>query len=90
MGKNPRSGRREARSFSPRLLASSPNLCSTGCDQLFCNGYAVSIRDDSLFSSKLTIEVLEKVLNSRMMNYYAKLTSFQIEGDYQCYSEEFY
>ncbi len=58
-------------------------------DQLFCNGYAVSVRGDSLFRGELTIEVLEKVLNSRVMYYYAKLTSFQIEGDYQCYQKNF-
>ena len=82
---------REAR--GPKLLTKTfskfPQFMLDRSDQLFCNGYAVSIRDDSLFSSKLTIEVLEKVLNSRMMNYYAKLTSFQIEGDYQCYQKNF-
>ena len=82
---------REAR--GPKLLTKTfskfPQFMLDRSDQLFCNGYAVSTRDDSLFRGKLTIEVLEKVLNSRMMYYYAKLTSFQIEGDYQCYQKNF-
>lgn len=77
----------------PKLLTKTfskfPQFMLDKSDQLFCNGYAVSIKDDSLFRGKLTIEVLEKVLNSRMMYYYAKLTSFQIEGDYQCYQKNF-
>ena len=77
----------------PKLLTKTfskfPQFMLDRSNQLFCNGYAVSIRDDSLFSGELTIEVLEKMLNSRIMHYYAKLTSFQIEGDYQCYQKNF-
>ena len=77
----------------PKLLTKTfskfPQFMLDRSDQLFCNGYAVSIRDDSLFRGELTIEVLEKMLNSRIMHYYAKLTSFQIEGDYQCYQKNF-
>ncbi len=77
----------------PKLLTKtfsrSPQFMLDRSDQLFCNGYSVSITDDSLFRDKLTIEVLEKITNSRIMYYYAKLTSFQIEGDYQCYQKNF-
>ncbi len=59
-------------------------------DQLFCNGYAIFVqRDTSLFGSILPIEALGRILNSKVMHYYAKLTSFQIGGDYQCYQKNF-
>ena len=77
----------------PKLLTKTfsrfPQFMLDRSDQLFCNGYSVSITDDSLFRGKLTIEVLEKITNSRIMYYYAKLTSFQIEGNYQCYQKNF-
>ncbi len=77
----------------PKLLTKTfsrfPQFMLDRSDQLFCNGYSVTIKDDSLFRDKLTIEVLEKITNSRIMYYYAKLTSFQIEGNYQCYQKNF-
>lgn len=77
----------------PKLLTKTfsrfPQFMLDRSDQLFCNGYSVSITDDSLFRGKLTIEVLEKITNSRIMYYYARLTSFQIEGNYQCYQKNF-
>ena len=39
--------------------------------------------------SMISIVALEKILNSRFMHYYAKLTSFQISGDFQCYQKNF-
>ena len=77
----------------PKLLTKTfskyPRFILDRSDQLFCNGYAVSLKVNSIFGSNLTIDALEKVLNSRIMYYYAKLTSFQIEGDYQCYQKNF-
>ena len=63
-------------------------------DQLFCNGYAVSLRPGSRQSahwpdSELGTRCLQRILNSKVMDYYAKLTSFHIEGDYQCYQKNF-
>ena len=31
----------------------------------------------------------QKIINSRFMHYYTKVTSFQIMGDYQCYQKNF-
>ena len=77
----------------PKLLTKTfskhPQFILDKSDQLYCNGYGVCLREETLFSSELTIEVLEKILNSTVMHYYTKLTSFQIEGDYQCYQKNF-
>lgn len=76
----------------PKLLTKTfskrPQFFLDASDQLFCNGYSVK-PTPGLFSPSLTLEVLAQILNSRLMDYYAKLTSFQIEGDYQCYQKNF-
>jgi len=78
---------------APKLLTKTfskfPQFFLDKSDQLFCNGYSVSTKPPTLFEPSLPIEFLEKVLNSKVMYYYAKLTSFQIEGDYQCYQKNF-
>jgi len=78
---------------APKLLTKTfskfPQFFLDKSDQLFCNGYSVSTKLPTLFEPSLPIEFLEKVLNSKVMYYYAKLTSFQIEGDYQCYQKNF-
>ncbi|SDG11657.1 N-6 DNA Methylase [Halorientalis regularis] len=51
-------------------------------EALFCNGYAV-------FPKREDIEILDKVLNSTVMDYYMKKTSKDIQGDYQCYQKNF-
>ena len=56
-------------------------------DRLFCNGYSVSLRASD--SSLWTIESLQRLLNSDVMHYYARLTSFQIAGGFQCYQKNF-
>lgn len=50
-------------------------------DNLFCNGYAVFCRKH--------IREIQKILNSRVMEYYIKKTSVEIEGNYQCYQKNF-
>ncbi len=77
----------------PKLLtktfSSTPRFYLDESDQLFCNGYSVSLKQSSLFGSALSLAALQRILNSKLMHYYAKLTSFQIEGDYQCYQKNF-
>ncbi|WP_159369282.1 Eco57I restriction-modification methylase domain-containing protein [Halorubrum distributum] len=51
-------------------------------EALFCNGYAV-------FPKREDVEVLDKVLNSTVMDYYMKKTSKDIQGGYQCYQKNF-
>ncbi len=50
---------------------------------LFCNGYAVFPDNEE------DLIILKKILNSDLMNYYARKTSVGIEGDYQCYQKNF-
>lgn len=52
-------------------------------DVLFCNGYGVFI------NGMLDIKILEKILNSKIMDYYIKNTSYPIEGGYYCYQKKY-
>ncbi len=52
-------------------------------DALFCNGYAVFENDS------YTLDVLQRVLNSRLMEYYVSNTSYSIEGGYFCYQKKY-
>ena len=49
---------------------------------LFSNGYAV-------FPDTVDIEVLSRILNSKVMDYYIRNTSKEIQGNYQCYQKNF-
>ena len=50
---------------------------------LFCNGYAVFEND------KYALDILQKILNSSLMEYYVKNTSYSIEGGYYCYQKKY-
>jgi len=86
-----RSQSREA--LGPKLLTktfnNSPNFMLDCSDQLFCNGYSVSLIAKPPVTENMSLDVLARILNSRIMHYYAKLTSFHIEGGYQCYQKNF-
>ena len=78
----------------PKLLTKTfnrgPNFLLDETDSLFCNGYSVTPKDSGdMFQAPVDIRVLQKILNSWVMDYYARLTSFQIEGDYQCFQKNF-
>lgn len=52
-------------------------------DALFCNGYAV-------FENEIyDMDVLSIVLNSSIMDYYVRNTSYAIEGGYYCYQKKY-
>ena len=74
-------------SLEPRFLLEQNN------NSLFCNGYAIYLKDKiDLFSSmqqKLGLDILGKILNSQIMDYYIKQTSVSIEGGYPCYQKNF-
>ena len=53
-------------------------------DSLFSNGYALTPAYDTY-----DLKFIQAVLNSSVFGYYAKLTSFEIEGEYQCYQKNF-
>lgn len=56
-------------------------MLDKGEDNLFCNGYAVFC--------KKNIKAIQKILNSKVMEFYIKKTSVEIEGNYQCYQKNF-
>jgi len=76
----------------PKLLigtfSKGPNFLLDGTNSLFCNGYSLRVKKDSLFNHP-KIEILQKILNSIVMYYYAKNTSFQISGKFECYQKNF-
>jgi len=73
----------------PKLLTKTfskgPNFMLDITDSLFCNGYSIKPKNEN----QLPIKVLQKILNSMIMDYYTKITSFQIEGNYQCFQKNF-
>ncbi len=77
----------------PKLLTKTfdrrPNFMLDPSDHLFCNGYSIHLARGLPSHPHITIELLQRILNSPLMHYYAKLTSFQIEGGYQCYQKNF-
>lgn len=50
---------------------------------LFCNGYGIFENDS------IELEILQKVLNSCIVQYYIQHTSYQIEGGYYCYQKKY-
>jgi hypothetical protein len=88
-------GRSQAlESPGPKLVTKTfnrfPQFFLDHTDQLFCNGYSVRPKASDLFSGAIDIRLLQRILNSAVFHYYVKLTSFQIEGDYQCYQKNFF
>jgi hypothetical protein len=79
----------------PKLLTKTfsghPNFFYDDTYSLFCNGYAIFNNQCGriLFERSYPLRVLQVILNSAIMDYYLRLTSFQIEGDYQCYQKNF-
>jgi len=75
-----------------KTFSNKPNFMLDKTSCLFCNGYSVKPKSfkDTLFSEQeLNIYVLQKILNSLIMDYYSKLTSFQLDGNYQCFQKNF-
>ena len=79
--------------ITPTFSSEPRFLLEKNENALFCNGYAIySIARPSLFSKleqPLSLGVLSKILNSRVMDYYIKRTSVSIEGGYPCYQKNF-
>jgi hypothetical protein len=78
----------------PKLLTKTfskgPKFILDQTDSLFCNGYSVKPKlTADLFSSAIDILTLQRILNSTVMDYYTRLTAFQIEGGYQCFQKNF-
>ncbi len=50
---------------------------------LFCNGYAIFEHE------QLPLDILCKILNSSIMDFYVRHTSYPIEGGYMCYQKKY-
>lgn len=77
-------------SKAPRFLLDENEL------GFFTNGYGVYLRESnlSLFDCELisqpnNLDVIQKILNSAVMEYYVDKTSVAIEGGYPCYQKNF-
>ena len=89
--------------FGLRLLtptfSNTPSFFKvTEVDSLYCNGYGVHYKVDqgkqSLFDNfpiqdQSNIDILQRILNSSIMDYYVKTTSVTIDGGYPCYQKNF-
>jgi len=78
-GMEPQSNKLLTKTFS-----SKPNFILDSTPSLFCNGYSVQPKKNTV-----DIKIIQKILNSNIMNYYSKITSFQLDGDYQCFQKNF-
>ncbi len=63
--------------FSPRFIYVDDEY------SLFCNGYAV------FENEYIELKLLHSILNSEVMNYYVRNTSYSIEGGYYCYQKKY-
>ena len=72
------------RKLLTKTFSSGPSFYMDETDSLFSNGYAITPTH-----ATFDISFIQKVLNSKTFGYYAKLTSFEIGGDYQCYQKNF-
>lgn len=60
-------------------------------ESLFCNGYGIYEKNSIQLepNRSISLKVLRKILNSKVMEYYISKTSFTIEGGYPCYQKNF-
>lgn len=84
----------EAQSYKllTKTFSGKPNFMLDKTSSLFCNGYSVKPKSNSgksLFCDEIDILILQKILNSSIMDYYLKITSFQLDGNYQCFQKNF-
>jgi len=87
-------GRTQGRTApGPKLLTKTfnrlPQFFLDNSDSLYCNGYGLFPNSPSFFEDNIPLHVLKLILGSKVMHYYVKQTSFQIDGNYQCYQKNF-
>jgi type I restriction-modification system DNA methylase subunit len=76
--------------LTPTFSATPRFLYEKDPDSLFCNGYAIYLKNKrGLLDQELTLDILSKILNSKVMEYYISKTSVSIEGGYPCYQKNF-
>lgn len=85
-------GRSQAlRSYVPKIISPTnsgkPNFTYFSDRALFNNGYAIFGLEPT--QPLLDLPLLVKVLNSVVMDYYIRLTSYMISGGYYCYQKKY-
>ena len=88
--------RRGVKLYTPTFSKTPRFLIDFDEDSLFTNGYGIFFKDrsGSLFetdpiSDVGNLDIIQKILNSEIMNYYIGATSVAIEGGYPCYQKNF-
>lgn len=69
--------------LSPTFSNAPKFIASKNPDALFCNGYGI------FENQTIELDILQKVTNSIIMDYYIKNTSYAIEGKYYCYQKKY-
>lgn len=75
-----------------KTFSGKPNFMLDKSSSVFCNGYSIKpkkFNNTLLTNDEIDILILQKILNSSIMDYYSKLTSFQLNGNYQCFQKNF-
>lgn len=82
-----------ARIYTPTFSRKPRFLFDNEEDAFFTNGYGMYFKEEGLFANpiakKENVDVLLKIINSCVMDYYVTKTSVAIEGGYPCYQKNF-
>ena len=83
-----------ARIYTPTFSLKPRFLLDKTHDGFFTNGYGLYFKQETgVFTNPLSLEenadVLLKIINSSLMDYYVLKTSVAIEGGYPCYQKNF-
>ena len=86
------------RLLTPTFSKSPKFLKVTEKNSLYCNGYGLhynldqnknTLFDINPIQDKKNIDLLQKILNSHIMDYYVSKTSVTIDGGFPCYQKNF-
>lgn len=82
-----------ARIYTPTFSLKPRFLFDSEENGFFTNGYGMYFKDEGLFAAPIArlenVDVLLKIINSCVMDYYVTKTSVAIEGGYPCYQKNF-
>lgn len=82
-----------ARIYTPTFSLKPRFIFDPDEDSFFTNGYGLYFKDENLFVNPIAkqenVDVLLKIINSCVMDYYVTKTSVSIEGGYPCYQKNF-
>ena len=82
-----------ARIYTPTFSLKPRFLFDNDEDGFFTNGYGLYFKEESLFGNPVAqrenVDILLKIINSCVMDYYVTKTSVAIEGGYPCYQKNF-